>query len=216
MPSVEHAFEWLTALSPIWLYAAAFGFAFIEAIFPPSPSDLLIGVCAFVAAPGDASLGVTFAAVVAGNIVGATAVFIVARRYGAAGLRARLMKRGWVNEEAAFERMHRKYGTAGMFIGRFIPGVRGVVPMAAGAFGISMTRTITVVAIAAALWYGLLTSLAYTVGGNWQEYAARIRALGLWGTVIGTALLVGAIIGAVIGFRRARARLKARDVPPAP
>jgi membrane protein DedA with SNARE-associated domain len=195
MPSVDELFLWLTALPPLALYASAFALAFVESVFPPFPADMGIAICAFVAAPGEASLGVTYASVLFGNVGGAAVTYGLARRYGATGLKARMAKHGWLEDEEKLERMYAKYGIVGMFIGRFIPGVRGVVPMVAGAMRVGAWRTMSVVAVAAAAWYGLLTGIAYRVGDNWDEYSRQITALGKAGTV------AGAVLGAIgIGF----------------
>jgi membrane protein DedA with SNARE-associated domain len=203
---LEEIFNWLTSLPPVALYLAAFSLAFIENIFPPFPSDLFIGVCAFAAAPGEASLALTYACVLGGNVAGAASVYAIARRYGAEGLRKRLEARGWLKEEARLERLYIRYGIPGMFAGRLVPGVRGVVPMLAGALRIKWTGTLAAVVVAAAIWYGVLVGLAYRVGENWEEYAAEIAALGKWGTYIGLGIItVGAVVAFIVLRRKRRA-----------
>jgi membrane protein DedA with SNARE-associated domain len=204
VPTVDQAFDWLIALSPLALYAAAFALAFFENIFPPFPADLFIGICAFVAAPGESSLGATYAAVVTGNMAGATLTYWLGRRYGAPGLRARLEARGLIGREEQLERMYARYGLVALFIGRLVPGVRGLVPAVAGAFKIKAGRALGVVAMASALWYGVLTVLAYRVGGNWEEYSDDIVALGQWATIIGASVAAIAIGGVIWFFRRKR------------
>lgn len=204
MPTVEQAFLWLTSLPPEALYAAALGLAFIENVFPPFPSDVFIGICAFIAVQGDASPTAIYLCVIAGNIIGASLTYSIGRKYGAAKLRARFSK-GDTQDEAKFERLYAKYGLLGLFFGRFIPGVRGVVPLAAGALKISPVRTIGIVAIVAMMFYGLLLGFAFSVGSNWELFYSRILALGKWGTVVGVALItVAAIVGFIV-WRRKRA-----------
>jgi membrane protein DedA with SNARE-associated domain len=207
VPSIDQVFQWLTALPAIALYAAAFWLAFIENVFPPFPSDLFIGLCAFVAARGDALLTITFVCVLAGNVSGAAFTYALGRKYGAAELRARLEARGWIQGEQRLETMYAKYGMIGLFIGRMIPGIRGIVPMLAGAMRIKASRVLAIVTVAAALWYGLLTGLAYSVGDNWERYSARISALGRWGTIAGLSLMAVAIgIGIWMWRRKHRSR----------
>lgn len=182
----------LVGLPAAALYGSAFGAAVIENLFPPFPSDVVIGLAAFAAAQGSAVFAVTYALVLVGNVAGAALTYVVGRRFGATGLRARLEARGLVKREQKLEQLYGRYGLAGLFIGRLIPGVRGLVPLAAGASELSATRTLAVVAVAAALWYGLLMGLAYHVGSSWEEYldlTARVgRVVGLGGAVLLAAL----------------------------
>lgn len=206
MPTIDQAFDWLIALSPLALYSAAFALAFIENIFPPFPADLFIGICAFVAAPGESSLGATYASVVAGNVSGAALTYWLGRRYGADGLHARLEARGLIGREQQLQSMYSRYGVVALFVGRLIPGVRGIVPMVAGAFRISAGRALSIVAVASALWYGVLMALAFRVGGNWEEYSTEIVALGQWATIIGASIAAISVGVVVWLLRRKRPR----------
>jgi membrane protein DedA with SNARE-associated domain len=207
VPTVEQAFLWLTSLPPEALYASAFALAIIESLFPPFPSDVFIGICAFIAVQGDASPAAIYALVVAGNVVGAATTYALGRKYGAERLKARLAAKGDLDQELKFERLYLKYGLLGLFLGRWIPGVRGLVPMIAGALRISALRTLGIVTIVAMLFYGMLMGFALSVGQNWDVFYARIQAMGKWGTIIGVALvLVAGIVGYVIWRKKRVAR----------
>jgi membrane protein DedA with SNARE-associated domain len=207
MPTIDQAFAWLLALPPVALYGAAFGLAFIENLFPPAPSDVLIGFCVFIAAAGGgASLPVAFASVLVGSVAGAAVTYAFGRRYGAGAVHARVEARGQERREERLERMYMRYGLIALFIARLLPGVRFLVPMVAGAFRVNAASALGLIAAASGLWYGALTWLAFRVGDHWEAYAGDLAALGKWGTIIG---LVLAAIGITVGvmFMRRRRRI---------
>jgi membrane protein DedA with SNARE-associated domain len=206
VPTVDQAFQWLTALPPEALYIAAISLAFIENIFPPFPSDVFIGICAFASARGDASPVAIYCLVITGNILGASFTYALGRKYGAAGLKRQMEKRGALQGEAKLERMYLRYGLLGLFIGRFLPGIRGIVPMLAGAMKLNYWKTIGVVTGVAMFFYGLLMGFAFSVGNNWEAFVARISALGRWGTVAGLSLLLVAATVWFVARRRKRRR----------
>jgi membrane protein DedA with SNARE-associated domain len=211
VPTVDQAFLWLTSLPPGALYAAAFALAIIESLFPPFPSDVFIGICAFIAVQGDASPVGVYALVVAGNVAGASITYGIGRKYGAARLKARLAAKGDLDEEMKFERLYAKYGLLGLFLGRWIPGIRGLVPMLAGAMKIDPVRTLGIVTIVAMMFYGILLSFAFKVGTDWEEFYAKIQTMGKWGTIISVGLVaVGAIMALVIWRKRRRTNSEPR------
>jgi membrane protein DedA with SNARE-associated domain len=202
VPTVEQAFLWLTSLPPGALHASAFALAIIESLFPPFPSDVFIGICAFIAVQGDASPAAIYGLVVAGNVAGASMTYALGRRYGAARLKARLASKGDLDDEMKFERLYLRYGILGLFFGRWIPGIRGLVPMVAGALKIDPVRTLGIVAIVAMMFYGILLTFAFKVGANWEDLYARIQTMGKWGTIISVSIAVIGVVGFVVWRKR--------------
>lgn len=203
--SLEQAFNWLLALPPIALYGAAFGLAFIENLFPPAPSDVLIGLCVFIAAAGGgASLPVAFGSVLVGSVTGAAVTYAFGRRYGAGAVHARVEARGEARREARLERMYMRYGLIALFIARLLPGIRFLVPMVAGAFRINAAGALALIGAASALWYGVLTWLAFRVGDQWETYAGDLASLGKWGTAVGLVLAAIGVAAGLLFMRRRR------------
>jgi membrane protein DedA with SNARE-associated domain len=202
VPTIDQAFAWLIALPPVALYAMAFGLALFENIFPPFPADVFIGLCAFIAARGNHPLSLMIAAVVGGNLSGALLTYSLGRRYGAAGLHARMEAKGMMRREARLESMYQRYGLAALFIGRLLPGIRGIVPLVAGAFRIHAVPALSVIAIASTAWYSTLVVLAFRVGNDWDAYEHTIAAYGRWGTLIAFAVALVAVVAGWVLWRR--------------
>jgi membrane protein DedA with SNARE-associated domain len=198
--------DWLIALPAVALYFIVAAAAFIENIVPPLPSDLVIAFGSFLAAQRGSGLAEVFAATWAGNIAGAVLVFWLGRRYGAARLERRLAGR---HAEAANERMRRlmdRWGLAGIFFSRFIPGVRAIVPAFAGALRLPFVRTAVIMASASGIWYAIVTIMAYRVGADWDALRATLKHYGTALAVIATAIVIVGVLFWMVRRRRVSAR----------
>jgi len=67
------------------------------------------------------------------------------------------------------EREYLRFGVAGIFVSRFLPGIRAVVPPFAGLVGLSPLRTLLPMALASGIWYGGITILGTLIGSNWER-----------------------------------------------
>jgi membrane protein DedA with SNARE-associated domain/uncharacterized tellurite resistance protein B-like protein len=180
--------------------------AAVENVVPPVPSDAAVALGAFLSNRGvTAPLGV-FLVTWLSNLAGAAAVYLIARRYGrrlfATGIGRRLLA---PRSLAIIEREYLRFGVAGIFVSRFLPGIRAVVPPFAGLVNLSPLRTLIPIGIASATWYGGITLLGSVIGSEWERINHIIlgvnRTLGLI-----TAVLIAAGIIAYFTARRRRRR----------
>ena len=94
----------------------------------------------------------------------------MARRYGRRLFATRTGRRLLAPRSlAVIEREYLRFGVAGIFVSRFLPGIRAVVPPFAGLVGLSPARTFVPMALASAIWYGGITILATLIGSNWER-----------------------------------------------
>ena len=201
---IESIFAWLTALPPWALYASLAAVAAIENIFPPFPADTIVAFGAFLAAHGEASLAGTVAATWVGNVGGALIMYALGRRLCGPELRRRLEGLGGGGSVERFGGLYERYGIAALFLSRFLPAVRAVVPPLAGALHIPALRFTVIVAAASAIWYGGVAVVAYRVGSNWTELRAALGSMGRW--TGGAALAIVLVAVAVIVWRRRASR----------
>ena len=196
---------WLEGLPVAALYAALAIIAAVENVFPPIPADTIVAFGSFLAARGHGTILGAFLSTWLGNVVGAMLMFAAGRRYGAEWLHARLARKGRGELlEARLERMYGKYGLLAIFISRFLPGVRAIVPPFAGALKIPPVRAAAMIGLASGVWYGAITIVAYRLGENWER-ASQVLKSGQRSLVIGVAAVVA--IGLVVwAIRRRRGR----------
>ena len=186
---MQGVLDWLTALPPAVLYVVLAAVAAIENVFPPIPADTVVAFGAFLAARGHATLAGAFLSTLGGNLAGAMATFAAGRRFGAEQLQRRVARGGSAKR---LENFYGRYGSLALFVSRFLPGVRALVPPFAGALRLPAWRVALIVGTASAIWYGVITLLAYRVGADWSVLQVRMQE---WQHV----LLLGAAALAVMG-----------------
>ena len=212
---MDRLFAYFETLSPVALYALLALVSFIEAIFPPIPADVIVALGAFLAARNEANLLITVAVIVGGMSVGATLVYWVARRYGAAWMHERLRRLGVDTAERRLEALYGRYGLGALFIGRFVPGLRMFVPPAAGMLRVPFWRAISLITLASILWYGLIAALAFRVGSDWEMFRYAIdRLLKRVGLTAAAFLLLAGLVGwAVWRQRKFKREAEPKDLP---
>jgi membrane protein DedA with SNARE-associated domain len=186
------------------LYLALALTAAVENIFPPLPSDTVVAFGAFLAARGQGTAVGAFLSVWIGNVAGAMLMYWVGRRFGTEKLRNRLVGGSGPEMEQRLERLYGKHGIAALFVSRFLPGVRALVPPFAGAVRIPWPQATFAIAGASAIWYGTITYVAFSVGSNMEEV---METVGSWQRLIGIVAIVLVLMVAVaLLIRRRRAR----------
>ena len=147
--------------------------AAIENFIPPIPADTFVLLGAFLSAHGDANPWLVFLSTWIFNVTAAIAVYKLALRYGHAFFETRL-GRLLMNEKqlAQVGGFYTRWGTPAIFVSRFLPAFRAVVPVFGGVSGLPLMRFALPAAIASAIWYGGLVYLGAAAGRNWTELMA--------------------------------------------
>ena len=169
--------------------------AALENVIPPLPTDAAVALGAFLSHRGVTTpLGV-FLVIWICNMFGATVVYVLARRYGRRLFASRAGRR-LVSPRAlaVIEREYLRFGIAGIFVARFLPGFRAMVAPFAGLAALGVARTLIPMGIASALWYGAITLLGTALGAEWgrlEQILHRVNStLGIVGGLVALALLV--------------------------
>jgi membrane protein DedA with SNARE-associated domain len=176
-----------------------------ENIFPPVPADTAVALGAFLA--GQAGSAVTmrgiFLATWIPNVASAVGMYWVARTVGRdfalSPTGQRLLSPRALH---ALEQAYRRHHWWGIFVSRFLPGYRAVVPPFAGLAGLGPFRSLTPVALASGLWYGFLVWLAHRIGSNWTAIEQALARLSWW---LGAAALAASALLALGLWRWRRA-----------
>lgn len=192
---LESFLDWLARLPALPTYLVLAALSSLENVFPPVPADVAVALGAFLAQRGEVSAPLLGVVCWAANQASAIAVYFLARRQGAAFFSHRwtqvLVPAHALEEIRAANRRH---GALGIFVSRFLPGLRAAVLPFAGAMGLSPWRALVPCAIASAIWYALLVICGSALGLNWPAVRALIeRASGLLG-------LVGVLVALGVGY----------------
>jgi membrane protein DedA with SNARE-associated domain/uncharacterized tellurite resistance protein B-like protein len=193
----------VSQLPPIAIYSVLALLAAVENVIPPVPSDAAVALGAFLSSRGVTTPLVVFLVTWTANLAGATAVYFVARRYGrdlfATATGRRLLA---PRSLAIIEREYLRFGVAGIFVSRFLPGLRAVVPPFAGLVNLSPLRTLVPIGVASAIWYGGITVLGSVIGAEWDRINRIILGINRTLGIATLTLIVAAVIWYVLQRRR--------------
>ena len=153
---------------------------FLENVFPPIPSELVMPLAGFNAAKGEMSLVAIFLWGTLGSVLGAWLWYEVGRRLGLSRLQRFIdaygvwltLDRDDVDRAVAWFDRHDKAAT---FFGRMIPGVRTMISVPAGLAGMGLARFLTYTTAGSALWNTALIAAGYLLDANYDLVQAWLN-----------------------------------------
>jgi membrane protein DedA with SNARE-associated domain len=191
-------------------YLAVFLLMFLEAAFPPIPSEVTMPFAGFLASPDRPvdAVQLNFLAValagVAGNVVGSWLYYGVGRalgrgpfdRYGRyVGIRPADLDR--------VETWWARHGTSAVLFGRLIPMVRSFISLPAGVERMPFGRFTLYSTIGFVPWVFALTAVGYLLGENWHSIVG--------GFSLASYIVVGLIVAAAAAWLIRRRRAERRS-----
>jgi membrane protein DedA with SNARE-associated domain len=201
---LDRLLDALASLPQIPTYLVLMALSALENVFPPVPADTAVALGAFLARRGEVSVVPLTLLCWLANVGSAAAMYSVARRHGRG-----FFASGWGRKVlppqalAALEEAYARWGTAGIFASRFLPGLRAAVTPFAGVAGVSPARALVPAAAASLIWYSFLACAGYTLAANWEAAKAIVADAN---RALGVAALVATLALAVWLWRRSRRR----------
>lgn len=202
---IQSIIDSLSGLPLPILYLSIGAISAFENVFPPFPADAVVALGSFLAARGTGSPYTAFLFAWIGNLLGAALTYYIGRRYGSGPFLIRLER--WVgkNAEARFMAMYERFGLPALFISRFLPAVRSLVPPLAGAMKLPPVPVALAVAAASGIWFAFITWIAFRAGEDWDVlYAHIVHSSKIVGIV---AFSIAAAIAVVLFIRHRRKNL---------
>ncbi len=194
--------QWLLGLPDAWVYWAIGSLAAVENIFPPVPADTAAALGAYLSQRGTISANAVFGITWSANVGGAIAVYLTGRTLGRQFFTGRLGQRLLRPKRLRrMERLYKRYGSWGIFLSRFVPGVRVVVPAFAGIAHLSWPRAVIPMAVASGIWYAALVFTVARVAGPLEDVAHVLGGLN-WGVLAVGLLFVGFVLWVILAGRR--------------
>jgi membrane protein DedA with SNARE-associated domain len=201
---LEQLLQQLPTFPPAVVYAIIGILASTENVFPPIPADTAVALGAFLSNVSTISAWAVFGVTWAANVGSATGVYVAARTVGRTFFTGRLGRR-LVKPEAMerIEHLYERHGTWGIFLSRFIPGVRAVIPPFAGVADLKSVRALVPMILASGIWYGTLTFVAANLVPKLDDVANLVTRMNWVGLV---AFVVIAAVAGVALLMRSRRR----------
>jgi membrane protein DedA with SNARE-associated domain len=195
---------WLAALPTLPTYLVLMALSALENIFPPVPADVAVALGAFLAQRGEVSAPLLGLLCWLSNTASSVWLYFLARAHGEA-----LFRSGWGRKllpppaMAALQEAYDRHGAAGIFVSRFLPGVRAAVTPFAGVVGVPPLRALMPASLASGIWYAFLTALGSALGLNWEGVK---RVLDDANQALGWLAAAATLAFALWLLRRARSR----------
>jgi membrane protein DedA with SNARE-associated domain/uncharacterized tellurite resistance protein B-like protein len=192
---IESLLNWLAGLPPIAVYGVLALLAFLENIVPPVPADTAVALGAFLTHRGVTSLPLVYAVTLTSNLAGAAGVYWAARRYGRRLFATRAGRRLLSPEAlAVVEREYLRFGVLGIVIGRWLPGIRAVVPPFAGLANLGVGRALIPISLASAVWYAAIALIGAAIGAEWPRIVTLMTQLNHTLAIVAVVLVVGTVV----------------------
>lgn len=149
---------------------------FLENIFPPIPSEVVLPLAGFTASLGSINVFAAFIWATIGSVLGAYILYGLGALIGAERLRQIADKMWLVKVEDVDQSLHwfDKHGRSSIFFGRLIPGVRSLISIPAGIDRMNLITFGLYSLLGSSLWNAVLIYLGYRLGENWEHVGAVI------------------------------------------
>jgi len=185
--------------NPIAGYAALFAAMFLENLFPPIPSELIMPLGGFYVQQGQLAFVPVVLAGLAGTVLGALPWYGVGRLVNEERIEHWLERHGrWIGISP--QELHRsrtwfnRHGTALVFWGRLVPGIRTLISIPAGIEMMPMVPFLIWTTAGSLIWTLLLTVAGILLGESYTNVELWIEPVA---QLIKVALVIAAL---ALGF----------------
>ncbi len=174
--------EWVTDIVAAGGWPGVMALMFLENLFPPIPSEVIMPLAGFAAARGQMSLSLALIAGVIGTLLGNVFWYELSRAIGADRIRPLVGRYGrWfaVGEEdlRKAEATLLKYGPFALSFGRLLPGIRTVISIPAGLIRIPRPVFYLWTALGSAVWITFLTMAGYWMEDRYEQIEGWLEPL---------------------------------------
>lgn len=163
---IEEILNFISQLTPFWLYVFLFVFAYVENIFPPSPSDLVVVIGGSLISHGEISFIPTFILTTIGSIAGFMTLYFIGKQVDLKVVHSGKFKHIPVETLDKAEKWFSKYGYGIILANRFMPGTRSVISFFAGMSRLETIKTFLYGLISASIWNLIIIYLGIVFGNN--------------------------------------------------
>lgn len=166
--------DWVIRLIEQSGYLGVAFLMFLETIFPPIPSEVIMPVAGVAAGQGKMNLWLVIASGTAGAMLGNIVWYLAARALGIERLHPLIDRWGkwltldWAEVERA-QKWFGEHGTFFVFLGRMLPTVRSLVSVPAGLLKMRFKTFFLASTLGTAGWTALLAGAGFKLGENYRE-----------------------------------------------
>lgn len=184
--------EWISNTIAEAGYLGIFFLMFLEGVFPPVPSELIMPTAGFAAGQGKLDLALVIIAGSVGSLAGTLPWYIAGYLLGLQRLKRLAGRHGrWLTlspeELDKAQQFFLRHCGKAVLLGRLVPAVRTLISVPAGIAGMGFPRFLLFSSIGTISWTAVLAGAGYWLGESHD-------AVSHWLNPVGTLILAGAAL----------------------
>lgn len=166
--------DWTIRLIEQTGYVGVFLLMFLETVFPPIPSEVIMPIAGVQAAQGQLTLWGVIGSGAAGAMLGNLFWYALARVIGLKRFRPFIAKYGrwltmdWDDVEKS-ERLFGRYGAAIVSLGRLLPTIRSVISIPAGLLNMRLKSFLIWSTLGTIAWTAALATAGWGLGKAFRD-----------------------------------------------
>jgi membrane protein DedA with SNARE-associated domain len=163
---LEQIISYISNLDPAIIYLVLFFFSFIENIFPPSPSDVVVVIGSTLIAHSAMGFIPILLVTSFASALGFIVMYFIGEFSGEKIIRKgklKFLKQEYLEKADLW---FHKYGYNLILINRFMPGTRAVISFFCGVHRLKPIRSFVYAAVSSFFWNIILISLGIALGNN--------------------------------------------------
>lgn len=166
--------DWVVRLIEQSGYLGVGFLMFLETVFPPIPSEVIMTVAGVTAAKGELELSLVIVSGTAGAMLGNIFWYLAARAIGIERLKPVIQKHGrwltvnWREVQRAQQWME-KHGIAFVLVGRVIPTMRSLVSVPAGLLKMRFRSFVIASTLGTFVWTALLAGAGFRLRSDFEQ-----------------------------------------------
>lgn len=185
-------------------YVGLFGALALGIVGLPIPDETLLAYAGFSVYQGEMDFLLTLAVAALGSMTGITLSYVIGFKLGYPFLK-KFGPKSWT-AEGKIDRIHQrfvKYGSALLFFGYFIPGIRHLTAYVAGISKMGLRKFALFAYLGALVWSTSFISIGRGLGNRWYIVKIFVHRYSAYLIILGVTVLIGYAL--YRHFKKARA-----------
>jgi membrane protein DedA with SNARE-associated domain len=176
---LEQVRMWIEQIITTFGYVGIGLMMFVENIFPPIPSEVIMPFAGSLAAKGELSIAGVFISGTVGALLGAGAIYYLGSRVSESRAREWFGHYGryLLLREEDFDKAVETFNERGqmmVLIGRLLPTIRSLISLPAGLEKMNIPKFLFFTTLGTSLWNALLMGAGVWLGSNWEDILSII------------------------------------------
>ena len=153
---------------------------FIENIFPPIPSEAVLGIGGFFISTTKLTfISVLFAATL-GSVLGAVVLYYIGKYINSPKVRNVFIGKDKIlridqDSLGKIKRIYTKYQKISVFFFRMVPVFRSIISIPAGMFNMNLIEFVILTTLGSTIWNALIIFAGMKLGENWKDIEVFIK-----------------------------------------